>query len=295
MELTRRQLLKLTGLGLGGVLYTACTYDLREVIVESPTQIPEDLVAGLDTWYATLCRECAAGEGIIVRVMEGRAKMVQGNPLYPINTGKHSARCEAALQALYHPDRLSGPLRRTDARGRQEFSPTTWSLGIEELGSILEKHQGTPGSTVIVTDPLRGTTADLVQRFAAAYGARHLAYEPVENTVLYATVKRLYGQDQLPHFDIANAGYVVSFGADFLSTWLNPVGYMRQYGQFRQGTGRKRGKLVQVESRFSMTAANADEWIPVKPGAEGALALSIAYVMIKDGKGDRAAASALTG
>lgn len=295
MELTRRQLLKLTGLGLGGVLYTACTYDLREARVESPAQIPEDLVAGLDTWYATICRECAAAEGIIVRVMEGRAKMVQGNPLYPVNTGKHSARCEAALQALYHPDRLSGPLRRTEAGVRQQFSPTTWSLGLDELAAALKKHQGSPGSVVIVTDPLRGSTADLVQRFATAYGARHLSYEPVDQTVLYEAVKRLYGQDQLPHFEIANAQYVLSFGADFLSTWLNPVGYMRQYGQFRQGAGRKRGKLVQIESRFSMTAANADEWVPVKPGAEGALALSIAYVMVRDGKGDPAAVTALTG
>ncbi|MSQ13762.1 MAG: 4Fe-4S ferredoxin [Dehalococcoidia bacterium] len=295
MELTRRQLLKLTGLGLGGVLYTACTYDLSETRVESPTHIPEDLVAGLDTWYATLCRECGASEGIIVRVMEGRAKKIQGNPLYPTNTGKHRPGCEGALQALYHPDRLAGPLRRMVKGVGQSFEPTTWSLALEELSSQLAKHQSDPRSVVIITDPLRGSAADLMQRFATSYGARHVVFEPAEQTVLYETTKRLYGSEQLPHFDIANASSVLSFGADFLSTWLNPVGYMRQYGQFRQGTGRKRGRLVHVEPRFSMTAANADEWVPVNPGMEGVLALSMAYVIVSERKGDQSAADALTG
>ncbi|MSQ11918.1 MAG: 4Fe-4S ferredoxin [Dehalococcoidia bacterium] len=295
MELTRRQLLKLSGLGLGGVLFAACTFDRKELRVESPAQIPEDMVTGLDTWYATLCRECGAAEGIIVRVMEGRAKKIEGNPAYPLNFGKHSARCEATLQALYHPDRVRGPLRRVGSAGQARFEPISWAAALDQLTAALVQQQGDPGSVLFATDALRGHLAYLVQQFTKSYGARHAVFEPTEETALYETIKRLYGQDALPHFDIANAGYVLSFGSDLLSTWLNPVAYMRQYGEFRQGKGRKRGTLVQIEPRFSMTAASADEWVPVKPGYEGALALSMAYVIIKEGMGDRAAAGALTG
>ena len=77
--------------------------------------MPEDLVTGRDNWYATLCGQCAETEGIVVRVVEGRAKKVQGNPIYPTNRGAHSVRCEAALQALYHPDRIAAPLKPHNA------------------------------------------------------------------------------------------------------------------------------------------------------------------------------------
>ena len=112
MALTRRQLLKGSGLGLGAVLFAGCTIPEREMVVQSPARLPEDLVEGFDAHYATLCRVCSNPEGILVRVMEGRAKKVEGNPEYPLNLGKHGARCEAGLQALYHPDRIRMPMLR---------------------------------------------------------------------------------------------------------------------------------------------------------------------------------------
>jgi anaerobic selenocysteine-containing dehydrogenase len=98
----------------------------------------------------------------------------------------------------------------------------------------------------------------------------------------------------MPDFDIENAGYVLSFGCDFLNTWVSPVRYARGYGHFRQGD-RGRGTLVHVDSRFSMTAANADRWLHVRPGMEGVLALSIAQVIVSEGLGDSDAARDLTG
>ena len=69
---------------------------------------------------------------------------------------------------------------------------------------------------------------------------------------LRLAIKDVLGQDRLPDFDIENAKYLLSFGADFLSTWLSPVKYSRGYGELRQGSG-KRGVHVQVDPRFSMT------------------------------------------
>ena len=118
MPLTRRQFLKiLGGSAIGAVIFQACGVPEKELLVQSPAKMPEDLVSGIDNWYATLCKSCKTNEGIVVRVMEGRAKKVEGNIDYPINQGKHSARCEAALQSLYHPDRIQGPMVRTGNRG----------------------------------------------------------------------------------------------------------------------------------------------------------------------------------
>ncbi|MEE3167365.1 MAG: 4Fe-4S ferredoxin, partial [Chloroflexota bacterium] len=108
MKLTRRNFLAWAGLGAVGAV--ACEgFGIRkgELDIQSSVRLPEDLVRGTDNWYASLCRTCPSCEGIVVRVMEGRAKMVQGNPYYPTNQGKIHARCEAGLQALYHPDRIA--------------------------------------------------------------------------------------------------------------------------------------------------------------------------------------------
>jgi anaerobic selenocysteine-containing dehydrogenase len=121
-----------------------------------------------------------------------------------------------------------------------------------------------------------------------------MAFESLEQVTLRQATKDVFGQDRLPDFDIQNSKYLLSFGADFLSTWLSPVKYARGYGELRQGSG-KRGVHVQVDSRFSMTAASADEWVPVKPGGEGVLAMSMIHVIIRDGLGDGGVANVLTG
>ena len=100
----------------GAVLFVACSgIPDEEFIVQAPADIPEDLVKGRDNWFATTCGVCDGGEGIVVRVMEGRAKKIAGNPDFPVNMGKQSVRCDSALQMLYHPDRLAQPLARVSA------------------------------------------------------------------------------------------------------------------------------------------------------------------------------------
>ena len=112
MDLTRRKFLKiLGGTTVGAVVFQACGVPEKELLIEAPLEMPEDMVTGIDNWYATVCTECNTPEGIVVRVMEGRAKKVEGNVDYPVNIGKHSGRCEGSLQGLYNPDRISSPIR----------------------------------------------------------------------------------------------------------------------------------------------------------------------------------------
>ena len=283
----------LGGSAAGAVIFQACGVPENELVVQSSLEMPEDLVTGLDNWYATLCRQCPTSEGVVVRVIEGRAKKVEGNIDYPINRGKHSARCEAGLQALYHPDRISAPLIRVGDRGSGQWEEISWTDAIGRVAHQLRQLKD-PSGMVMVTEPVGAHMAMVVERFVSGYGGRHLPYETLERTNLRAAMKGVFNQDVMPDFDIQNTRHLLSFGADFLNTWLSPVRYARAYGQFRQGE-RERGNMVHVDSRFSMTGANADEWVYVNPGWEGILALSIAQVIISEGLGNADAADALTG
>ena len=282
MKLSRRHFLAWAGLSAVGAV--ACEgFGIREgeLNIQSPVSLPEDLVRGKDNWYASLCRNCPSCEGILVRVMEGRAKKVQGNPLYPTNQGKSHARCEAGVQALYHPDRIPGAMRRGGNRGSGQFDPIGWDS--EGMEALVRQINDRGSRAVLLTKPTRGHLGLLTSRFAQAVGAEHMSYEAVDNNVYRTAVKNVYDQDVLPDFDMENANFILSFGADFLSTWISPTRWNRGYGEFRQGEGRSnRGTLYQVDSRFSMTAANADKWIPIRPGSEGLLALSIAQVIIEE-------------
>ena len=294
MEVTRRQFLTLMGgSAAGAVLFQACGVPEDELIVQSSLEMPEDMVTGLDNWYATLCRQCPTSEGVVVRVMEGRAKKVEGSVDYPINRGKHSARCEAALQGLYDPDRITGPLLRVGERGEGRWQEISWTDAVARLADQIKKIEDR-SAVAMVTDPVGGHLGMVVDHFVSALGGRHLAYEPLERTTLRAAIERVFRQDVMPDFDIENANYILSFGADFLDTWVSPVRYARGYGEFRQGD-RPRGTMVHVGPRFSMTAANADRWMYVQPGMEGLFALSIAHVIVSDDLADQAVVDTLTG
>ena len=293
MKISRRDFLRLASFTTLGAV--ACNFfDEREFTAQSPVQLPEDLVTGRDNWYATLCRQCPETEGLVVRVIEGRAKKVQGNPRYPTNLGGHSVRCEAGLQALYHPERITGPLVREGPRGSGMYRAVQWD---EALDILLRRLQEQPdhGRVLTVTGPLRGSLAHLTNSFTTAYGGRHMAFQPMEEASYDRVMREVLGQEIIPTFDIKNTRLLLSFGADFLSTWKAPVQFSKGYGHFRQGQGRERGTLVQVDPRFSMTAANADRWVPIDPGMEGSLALSIAHVIISEGLADPARINEMTG
>ncbi len=272
MKLTRRNFLAWAGISAIGAV--ACdVFQDSELGTQSPVQLPEDLVKGRDNWYSTLCRQCPSHEGILVRVMEGRAKKVQGNPLYPTNQGKQSARCDGGLQALYHPDRVSGPMRRVNG----QLQPIDWDTALDMLRQQLNDRGN---GLTLITQPLRGHLGLIASRFAEAFGGRHLGFEALDQGTYRTAVKNVFGQDLLPDFDFANSNRILSFGADFLSTWVSPTRWSVEYGKFRDN---HEGLHIHVDPRFSMTAANADRWLPIQPGTEGFLALSLAQVIISEG------------
>jgi len=279
----RRKFIILTGVGAtsAGVL-SACGHPEDKLI---PALIPDDeYVPGVDYWKASACGMCAAGCGIIVRTREHKANKIEGNPLHPVNRGALCARGQAGLQLLYNPDRIRGPMRRTGERGSGQFEEITWDEAIKMLADKLReiKSQQRSQQVFFLTGGPINVDAHVALKCMDSYGARCAATWPQfnENQLQIAHIGA-YGSE--PIFDVANATYLLSFGARFLETWRSPVMYSLAYGEFRQAKNKPRGRFVQVEPRMSLTAANADEWIPARPGTEGAVALAIAQVMIREG------------
>ena len=285
-NINRRDFLKLIGAGSvgtgAGVLYGEVTKQTVELLI--PQVIPpEDYSPGIATWYNTTCGQCSAGCGISVRTREGRAKKIEGNPVHPVNQGRLCSMGQAGLNALYNPDRIRRPLKRNAPGG--SFTPISWDEALTTLGRRLGnlKIQGKSNQVTLLSDGVRGHLDKLFATFMQELGSdNYLQYDFAFPNALYKANKILFDIDTLPYYDIKNTNYVLSFGADYLGTWLSPVHYSLAYGHLRQGRGKRRGKCVQIEPRMSLTGANADEWIPAKPGTEGLLAMAIANVIISD-------------
>jgi menaquinone reductase, molybdopterin-binding-like subunit len=294
----RRNFLKISALSGAAAALESCGSPEQQLIRFIPD---EDLVPGIATWKPSVCTLCAAGCGTLVRVMEGDAEVVrngrtglikmglakklEGNPEHPINRAKLCARGHAALQELYHPDRVANPLKRRGSRGSGEFQEISWDDALAELTSHLTelRSSGNAASLGFLARPLRGQRRGLIERFLKVFGAPPpIFYESLDEAVLRQANFLSFGSAALPTLDLGRADYLISFGADFLGTWNSPVAQSIGYGEMRQGRPGRRGKFVQVESRMSQTGANADEWIPCRPGMEGALAMGIAHVILAD-------------
>jgi len=277
-RISRRDFLKVAGAGLAaGAVLTGCGPDSRYIKRTPYIHMPEYTYNGLSTYYATTCRECPAGCGLVVRTMQGRALKVEGNPFNPVNLGKTCSRGQASVQGLYNPDRLQQPFKQS--RGGSNRQVMTWDEAVATVKTALTVSQ--PDEIAFLLGLTSDHLADLISEITSALGApspyRYGAFAMFEGrTTLAKAAEQLFGTAAIPYFDIGNADYVFSFGANFLGTYLSPVAYGREYAKFRKGnsTG-QRGTLIQFESRLSQTAANADIWVPVIPGTEGLAALGL--------------------
>src|SRR5438105_8639101 len=139
--MTRRNFVKLGAMTTAAVVLAGCQSPRRSITLEPYVRAPEEELAGTATWYASTCRQCPAGCGIVVRIMNGRAKKIEGNAEHPLNRGKLCARGQAGLQLLYNPDRLQGPVRQAQ-RGSRQFQASSWNEGINTLSAKLQNTGG---------------------------------------------------------------------------------------------------------------------------------------------------------
>jgi menaquinone reductase, molybdopterin-binding-like subunit len=290
----RRDFLKISAIGSAAAALEGCGDPDHQLIRFIPE---EDMIPGIATWKPSICTQCPAGCGLLVRVMQGEAEVIrrgqlglikmglakklEGNPNHPINQGKLCPRGQTGLQVTYHPDRIRTPLQRTGPRGSGQFKEISWDDAMKQLAARLQKsNQG--GRVDFLTSPPRGVRKNIVTAFARGIGGVHFELAFLEDSASASANFASFGLAAPITADLAHSNYVISFGADFLGTWNSPVAQSVGYGMMRQGRPGQRGKFVHVESRLSQTAANADEWIACSPGTEGLFALSLAHVMMRD-------------
>ncbi|HEY5976183.1 MAG TPA: molybdopterin-dependent oxidoreductase, partial [Geobacteraceae bacterium] len=293
----RRTFLQLSGITAAGAVLSGCQSGNEKLI---PYLVPPDegVTPGTAIYYASACRSCPAGCGILVRVTEGRAKKVEGNPDHPVNRGKLCARGQASLQELYHPDRVQQPLKRSGPRGSGQFTKISWEEGLNFLTGelkVLQREKATD-RLALLTPPLSGSLATLASGFMRVFGSpHHLAFDLLDPGWLRTATRRSFGQPSLPWYDLAETRYLLSFGADFVEHHLSPVQYGYAFGRMRQGRDTVRGHFTYVGGRMSLTGASADRWLPARPGSEGALALGLARVILAESlyDGDSLAANGL--
>jgi anaerobic selenocysteine-containing dehydrogenase len=278
-NLQRRDFLRVLGWGGASASVAACGYTSVDSGVETVKSYvePEDFnVPGVGIYYASTCTQCEAACGVIGRVRDGRVLKLEGNAASGINKGKLCGLGQASVQHHYNPDRLKGPLLREGGTLRPVSLGEAQAALAQRLGAAKD------GRFAFLTGPLSGHLRVLVSATTESFGAgsRHYTYDPLANRVNRVACERVFGTDS-PRYALDQAQLIVSFGADFLDTWLSPVHFAGQYARFRRGNnGRPRGTLVQIEPRMTLTGANADRWVGIRPGTEGVLALGLANALL---------------
>lgn len=232
---------------------------------------------GVAVWYSTTCTECSAGCGVRVRTREGRAVKIEGNPEHPINKGGLCAMGQASLQHLYDPDRIREPLLRTSSGS---FEAATWD---QALAKVKEALADSKGEKAFLTGSLTGSSKALLDSFSTASGFSQAAFEALDQIDLAKATESVFGSYGIPAYSFENADVIVSFGADFLETWVSPVEFAKGWAKGRKGD--HPATFIHFEPRLSLTGSNADLWLSPKPGSELYIALAMLRFLLQKGKG----------
>lgn len=295
----RRRFLKVTAITGTSAALASCGHPENQIIRFVPE---EELTPGIAVWKPSVCPLCSAGCGVLARVMDGDAEVsrngqpgitrmglarkLEGDPAHAVSQGRLCVRGQAALQVTYHPDRIATPLKRTGERGSGAFQEVSWDEALADLvgrfDSLVESGQA--GAVWFLGRARQGRRRELVAEFLRRLGAPSpVSFELFDEAVARHANDLSFGRHQLPTLDLARTRYLINFGADFLGTWNSPVAQTVAYGRMRQGQPGARAKFVQVEPRVSQTGASADEWVAVRPGTEGIVALGLAHVIMREG------------
>lgn len=276
----RRDFIKLVG-GTTTALATISGCNLDEIAYLQKTM--EEWPLGIERSVSSVCLLCPGGCGIKIRAVDDKVVKIEGNPLHSANRGKLCPLGQAGAQVLYNPDRLRNPLINTGKRGSEKWKSLNWEDAVNIVSSKLKelRNKKLAHTVAFISGNYNSTRLTLIEKFMKAYGSPNHIKTYFTNGMIQGQYLT-QGIMNHPVYNILNSNYILSFGCDFLGNWRSPLQAHKAYGYLRQGRKGIKTKFIQVDTRLSPTAAKADKWIPINPGTEGALALSIAYVIIKD-------------
>lgn len=257
----RRDFMKVTGMAAMGAVIAGCTANTREV--KPLLNKVEGVTPGVSYYYASTCQGCSANCGTLMKVRDGRPIKLEGNES-PMGGGLCGVG-QAQLWTLYNPDRLHHPVNKAGEK-------VEWSA----LDAAAKSAVG--AGAVLLTGTINGACGrEIIERFKAK-GGRHVAYDAVSCYAIAKAHGETHGTAVIPRYRFNEATVVVSFGADFLGTWLSPVEHARDWATQRDlKFGRKAmSRLLVLEARMSLTGANADERFRIKDSERGAVLLELA-------------------
>jgi len=228
----------------------------------------------------TLCGICSTGCGVDAYVQGGRLIRVKGSPEHPVNRGLLCGKGHSSLKWVYHPERIRTPLLRTGRKGSRDFVPVTWDEALDRVAERLLRIKEDAGpEAVVFFVGYPKWLRPFLKRLAHGFGSPNYCSE--SSTCFFATVmaNRLnYGAEVWP--DVRNARCIVNWST-------NPYHGSPQRVKAWGKTLDRGVKLIDVGPFMTPLAKKADIHLRIRPGTDGALALSMAHVMIEEGLYDR--------
>jgi len=278
MKISRRDFLHL--LGITGALAGGITR-----VWAIPDSWRDKLRSGprIETWKVSTCGQCPGGCGIRVRLIDDIPVRILGNSIAPVNEGFTCPMGESGLELLYHPDRLTRPMRRKGKKGESGWEPISWEEATKQVSQLLQglvKERQTNRFGFLMGD--RNT---LLTQFAGMFTSRlgSSNFFPWRNPGINE-LGFWHACSEFPpfSFDLTRTDFLITFGTNPLEEPPSPVFFNRLYGKLKENRVKSGLKMVHVDARMSQAGKNATEWVQVRPGSMGALALGMAYVMIRD-------------
>lgn len=236
-----------------------------------------------DIWIPSVCRVCSNCCGIQVHRKNGVVVKIEGLPGSPHNDGRICAKGLAAVMGIYDPARPQRPLIRTNPQKGIGIDPQWREVSWDEALELVVTHL----AKVMAEDPrkfviLRGVgepdwVGSCVDAFAKSFGTPNFAGGPFFATHVDACY--LINGTMHVEIDVPRCRYLLLFGAQRGAA----VNHDAMRAAREIAAARRRGmKLVVIDPLCSPIASKADEWIPIRPGTDGALALSMMHVLLNE-------------
>ncbi|HTY04141.1 MAG TPA: molybdopterin oxidoreductase family protein [Rhodocyclaceae bacterium] len=239
---------------------------------------------GVEEIKKTTCYMCACRCGIRVHLRDGEVRYIDGNPDHPLNKGVICAKGSSGIMKQYSPARLTKPLRRKAGaeRGAGEFEPISWEEAFSTLAERLGKIRATdPKKFALFTgrDQMQALTGLFARQFGTPNYAAHGGFCSVNMAAgMIYTIGGSFWEFGGPDLDRAKLFVMIGTAEDHHS---NPLKIA--ISKFKRDGGR----FVSINPVRTGYSAIADEWVPIRPGTDGALLLAFLHEIIGKGLYDR--------
>lgn len=229
----------------------------------------------------TICFGCTTQCGVLGWVEDGRVRRVTGNPLDPNSRGHICAKANSVIDITYYPERILYPLRRVGKRGEGKWRRVSWDEAISEISGRMKKLQAEGRQHELAVHTGRDKTQGLVQRFLHSFGSpQQLNRRAICSSNPRVSNMSFFGEPvDWDTGDYTRTKLVLNFGANPMEAHQGGMGALQRIQQARLGNG---ARLVTFEVRPSATASISDEFYSVRAGTDGAIAMAMAHVIVRE-------------